>query len=148
MIAHAAPARSRADRAEELDPGGVPPQVIELAETPRPIFARKDVSDLSAQFDVGAAIQEARSAAPDSFGRKTLEAVAELVGRCVKTLDNCARVAAQWPRVEFQELTARRMPNGKALSWSHFRAVDRIELSPEDRRKWIDRALFATPAAG
>ena len=126
---------------KNVDPIETSSPVIDLAERLRPIFAKKDLGDLSVRYEIGAEIVEARKAAPKALGDEHLKEVAELVGRGEKTLENCARVAEQWSPGEFAELADRRMPDGDRLCWTHFRVVSPPWLTDQDRRRWIEKAL-------
>jgi hypothetical protein len=145
MIAHLAPAPPSAVCAPSAADPNISPELREKCDELGDLYARRDRNSVVNRYDIGALVLGVRLDAKGCYGSGAVATLGHERGRSERTLYEHSRVAEQWSREEIVRNMAKRMRTGErrgqSLLWSHFRALDRDELTDPDRRLWIAKAL-------
>lgn len=127
----------RADDAAAPPPEAVPPTLAGCIERLRELG--RHYPDVRTRYLMGMIVAALKSG-PRSYGPNAVSMAAREIGEDAPSLYRYSTVAERWTMAEFEELAARRGPEGYALKWSHFVFLASTASAPA-RERLIARTL-------
>ncbi len=92
------------------------------------LFARNPC-DARVRYAIGQIVADLKKH-PASFGASAVATAASSLGEALPSLYRHARVAQRWTVQEYDVLLARKMADGRRLSWSHFVSLAGVSAGP------------------
>lgn len=121
-------------------PNGQGPEAVAVSERVtalKGLLARRPC-DARVRYGIGEIVADLKKH-PALYGASAVATAASAVGEALPSLYRHARVAQRWTVREFDVLLARKMADGRALSWSHF-----VSLAGVSPGALYDRILART----